>query len=215
MKQILVYTDSLAWGIIPGTRNRLEFSARWPGVLENELIARGVSVRVIEDCLNGRRTVWDDPFKPGRNGLVGLAQTIEKHSPLALVVLALGTNDLQSTHGNNAWHSAQGMAALVTAIKTAPVEPGMPIPPILIVAPPTIRSPAGTMAPKFAGAEEKSAGMADAYKNVARLHGCHFLDAATVTPASKIDGVHLDRDQHMALGKAIAAAVIPILTGAG
>jgi hypothetical protein len=36
--------------------------------------------------LNGRRTVWDDPFKPGRNGLAGLAQRIEMHSPLALVI---------------------------------------------------------------------------------------------------------------------------------
>ncbi|MDE0506443.1 MAG: GDSL family lipase, partial [Candidatus Poribacteria bacterium] len=56
MKQILVYSDSLTWGIIPNTRNRLEFEARWPGVLESALIRNGIPVRVIEDCLNGRRT---------------------------------------------------------------------------------------------------------------------------------------------------------------
>lgn len=59
-------------------------------------------MRVIEDCLNGRRTVWDDPFKPGRNGLVGMEQRIEMHSPLALVILMLGTNDFQSMHPHNA-----------------------------------------------------------------------------------------------------------------
>ncbi|MCA9195372.1 MAG: hypothetical protein KDB03_26555 [Planctomycetales bacterium] len=37
MDQILVYGDSLSWGIIPGTRERLPFSKRWPGVLEAEL----------------------------------------------------------------------------------------------------------------------------------------------------------------------------------
>ena len=88
MIQILVYGDSLTWGIVPNTRRRLPFAERWPGVFEGALRDAGHSVRVIEDCLNGRRTVWDDPFKPGRNGLVGLAQRIEVNSPLALVVAA-------------------------------------------------------------------------------------------------------------------------------
>jgi hypothetical protein len=63
--------------------------------MEDHLIRAGRSVRVIEDCLNGRRTVWEDPFKPGRNGLTGLQQRIEVSSPLGLVVLLLGTNDFQ------------------------------------------------------------------------------------------------------------------------
>src|SRR5689334_23191081 len=104
MQHILVYSDSLSWGIIPTTRNRLPFDQRWPGVMEIELNAMGNKVRVIEDCLNGRRTAWDDPFKPGRNGLQGLAQRIEIHSPLALVVLMLGANDFQSMHPHNASH---------------------------------------------------------------------------------------------------------------
>ena len=74
MRQVLVYSDSLSWGIVPTTRKRLPFDARWPGVMETALIERRLPVRVIEDCLNGRRTVWEDPFKPGRNGLVGLAR---------------------------------------------------------------------------------------------------------------------------------------------
>ena len=113
MKQILVYGDSLSWGIVPGTRRRLPFSERWPRILEAELIRTGAAVRVIEDCLNGRRTVWDDPFKPGRNGLAGIEQRMEVNSPLALVILMLGTNDFQSVHQHNASHSAQGIASIV------------------------------------------------------------------------------------------------------
>ena len=93
MHQILVYADSLTWGIIPDTRRRLPFEARWPGVVEGALLAAGKGVRVIEDCLNGRRTVFEDPYKPGRNGLTGLEQRIEVNSPLDLVILMLGTND--------------------------------------------------------------------------------------------------------------------------
>src|SRR5262249_4606547 len=174
MQQILVYADSLTWGIIPDTRRRLEFDARWPGVLERELIAKGRSVRVIEDCLNGRRTVFEDPFKPGRTGLEGLAQRIEINSPLALVIVMLGTNDFQAMHNNNAWLSAQGTAALVAAIRQAPIEPGMPVPPILIVAPPPMDEPRGPIAPKFQGARVKSAGLAAAQREVAAALGCHF-----------------------------------------
>jgi lysophospholipase L1-like esterase len=211
MEQILVYSDSLSWGIVPLTRKRLPFDARWPGVMENRLNAKGAAVRVIEDCLNGRRTVWEDPYKPGRNGLAGLAQRIEIHSPLALVILALGTNDFQSMHPHNAWHSGQGVAALVTAIRGAPIEPGMPVPPVLILAPPPIRDPRGPIAPKFAGAEAKCAGLAEEYRKVCAELGCRFFDAATVTSSSRVDGVHLDADQHLALGEAMAGAVRPLL----
>jgi lysophospholipase L1-like esterase len=215
MQQILVYADSLSWGIIPLTRERLAFDARWPGVLENALAAGGRRVRVIEDCLNGRRTVWDDPFKPGRNGLVGLAQRIEIHSPLALVILLLGTNDFQAMHTHDAWLSAQGTSALIGAIHQAPIEPGMPVPSVLVMAPPPIVSPRGPLAPKFAGAERKCAGMAAELHAVADATGCHFFDAASVTPASRVDGIHLDADQHLRLGNALAEVVAPLLAPVG
>jgi hypothetical protein len=53
MQQVLVYSDSLSWGIIPLTRDRFAFHQRWPGIAELALNARRLSVRIIEDCLNG------------------------------------------------------------------------------------------------------------------------------------------------------------------
>ncbi len=215
MQHILVYSDSLSWGIIPMTRKRLLFEQRWPGVMEVSLCSFGQQVRVVEDCLNGRRTVWDDPFKLGRNGLVGLAQRIEIHSPLELVVLMLGTNDFQSMHEHNAWHSSQGIIALITAIRTAPIEPGMPVPKILVVAPPAIRAPKGPIAPKFEGGEGKCVGLAVAYRNVCEEVGCHFFDAGSVITSSNVDGVHLDAEQHLTLGNAVAEVVKPLLSKDG
>jgi len=126
MQQILVYGDSLSWGIIPNTRQRLVFDQRWPGVLENILKAAGHSVRVIENCLNGRRTVWDDPFKEGRNGSRGLAQAIEMHSPLQLVILVLGTNDFQGTHHNDALLAARASPSWLTLCARLPLSPAWP-----------------------------------------------------------------------------------------
>lgn len=211
MQQVLVYGDSLSWGIVPLTRRRLPFAERWPGVLEGRLRESGEAVRVVEDCLNGRRTAWDDPFKPGRNGLAGIGQRIEISSPLALVIVALGTNDFQSMHPHDAWHSAQGIAALVAAIRQAPIEPGMPVPPVLVMVPPPIVAPKGPLAPKFTGSATKCAGLAVAYREVTDALGCGYFDAGTVTPASAVDGIHLDADQHRALGEALTGVVGSLL----
>jgi lysophospholipase L1-like esterase len=208
MQQILIYSDSLTWGIIPNTRERLSFEKRWPGVFENHLLAAGKTVRVIENCLNGRRTAWPDPFKPGRDGSDGLEQVVEMHSPLSLVILMLGTNDFQCTHDNNAWLSAQGSAQLIQAIRRSPIEPGMPSPDILLVSPPVITQPKGYIADKFSGAEKRCVGLAEELKKVACSQATHFFDAASITESSHIDGIHLDEPQHSALGKAIAGKLM-------
>jgi len=123
----------------------------------------------------------------------------------------LGTNDFQSMHANDAWLSAQGIAALVRAIREAPIEPGMPVPPVLVAAPPPIRNPRGPIAPKFAGGEAKCAGLAAAYREVARELSCAFFDCAAVISSSALDGVHLDAGQHRELGEAVAGVAGPLL----
>lgn len=207
MKQILVYADSLTWGIVPETRQRLPFDQRWPGVLELTLDAQQRDVRVIENCLNGRRTAWSDPFKEGRDGSQGLAQAIEINSPLALVILMLGTNDFQSSHDNDAVLSALGIAKLIRIIRQAPIEPEMPSPEILVVAPPQIISPKGAMASKFKGAEKRCIGHASELQKISQELGVHFFDANSVTRASSVDGIHLDADQHQLIGAALAKSL--------
>ena len=207
MQQILVYGDSLSWGIIPDTRERLAFEKRWPIILEKGLIEAGHEVRVLEDCLNGRRTVWEDPFKPGRKGIEGLAQRMEVHSPLALVILMLGTNDMQASHQNKAWHSSQGITALVNAIRTAPIEPGMPMPRVLIIAPPLPGIPKGVKAPWFEGAAQRAQGLAQAFAQVAEELDCAFFNAGELIAPSPIDGVHLDEENTAILGRALVEPV--------
>ncbi|WDD90759.1 SGNH/GDSL hydrolase family protein (plasmid) [Burkholderia sp. FERM BP-3421] len=197
--------------MVPGTRRRLSFDARWPGVLERALCAHGTATRVVENCLNGRRTAWDDPLKPGRNGTAGLGQVIEMHAPLDLAILMLGTNDFQTVHANTVEDSARGIGALIEAIRGAPVEPGMKTPDILIVVPPAIRVPEGEPMPKFLGSESRCIGLADAYGDIARTYRCALFDAGQVTRTSAQDGIHLDADRHAVLGEALARRALPML----
>jgi len=64
---------------------------------------------------------------------------IENQLPLALVIVLLGTNDFQSMHAFNAWHSPRHSLARARDPRRA-IEPGMPVPPVLIVAPPPVRT---------------------------------------------------------------------------
>lgn len=214
MKQILVYGDSVSWGIMPGTRRRFDFATRWPGALEHALNAADENVRVVENCLNGRRTVWDDPFRPGRNGAAGLAEAVELNAPLALVVIALGTNDFQATHAIGAWASAQGVGRLVDIVRRAPAEPGMPQPGIVVVAPPAIVEPKGENVLKFEGAAARSIGFAAALAAIAAARAVGCFDMNTVTSASPVDGIHLDAEQHAAVAQAMADVVRPFLWSA-
>lgn len=207
MDQILVYSDSATWGIIPGSRNRLPFEKRWPGVLEIALLAAGKNIRIIENCLNGRRTAWSDPFKPGRDGSEHLGQVIEMHSPLSLVLIMLGTNDFQATHQNSAAMSAQGMAKLVNVIRQAPVEPGMQTPKIMVIAPVITQQAKGAMASKFVDVTERSSALPEALMQLCDDQDLLFFDANSVVNASVVDGVHLDEADHTTLGNALAAAI--------
>jgi len=185
------------------TRKRLAFEKRWPGILEIELNKRLLHARVIEDCLNGRRTIYEDPIRPGRNGLIGLSQRIEVNSPLHLVLFMLGTNDFQINHQHTAQDAKRGMMQLIQAVRNTALEPGMRMPRILVVAPPPILEPKGDIAAKFLGGEKKCVGLAQAYQQLCQEMQCDFFDAATVTTSSKVDGIHFDEDQHAAFGLAI------------
>ena len=120
----------------------------------------------------------------------------------------LGSNDFQCTHDNNAWLSAQGIAKLINIIRHAPIEPCMPVPEIMVVAPPNIILPKGVMAKKFIGAEKRSVGLAAELELISKEHSTYFYNANDVTEASLVDGIHLDENQHQMLGKAIASAVL-------
>ena len=207
MKNILCYGDSNTWGYIPGTSERLPYDARWTGRLQNAL---GESYRVIEEGLNGRTTVWDDPYKPARNGLKTLRPILDSHAPLDLVILMLGTNDLKHYFSVYAADCARGMALLVETIRQS-LYAGSPYAPrILLIAPPPIRGLSPLLRVQFRGAEAKSLEFAEHYRQVAEEAGCLFLDAAKVVEPSAVDGVHLEAEGHETLAEVIRTIVVSV-----
>lgn len=207
VKTVLCYGDSNTWGYEPGTARRFPKALRWPGVLQYEL---GHAVHVIEEGLNGRTTVLDDPTRVAKNGMTYLRPCLDSHAPLDLIILMLGTNDLKHRFGLSAFDIAAGVSMLVSLIQQTPCGPEGTVPPLLLISPPLV-GPLSMLAGLFEGAEPKSRELADHYQMVARQVRCSFLDAAKVVGTSPIDGVHLDVDAHKQLGLAVAAKLKEML----
>ena len=203
MRTILCYGDSNTWGYDPVSGVRFGREQRWPGVLAREL---GDGYYVVEEGLNGRTTVWEDPIFPHRNGREYLVPCLESHAPLDLVVVALGVNDLKARIGVSASDIADGAGALVETAQKSATGPGGGAPEVLLLAPPPVGD-LGDAAEMFEGALEKSRGFSKHYARVADKYGCGLLDLAGLVSVSAIDGVHFEADEHEKIGREVAARV--------
>jgi lysophospholipase L1-like esterase len=208
MKTILCYGDSNTWGYQPGTGQRYTRDIRWTGVLQKQL---GADYYIIEEGLNGRTTVHDDPLEPGRNGLTYLMPCLLSHRPIDLVVLMLGTNDLKTRFSLPAMDIAKGIETIVTTILQSQAGLEERSPELLLLTPPPIGK-LTEFKDRFLQGKDKSLLFSTLFKEVSKQFKCSFLDTGKIIASSDIDGIHLDRDSHLKLGLEIAKAVRAIFS---
>ena len=187
-----------------GVFDRMDRSARWPGVLAGLL---GDAWHLIEEGHPGRTTLHDDPVEgPHRNGLTVLPSVLESHRPLDLVVLMLGTNDLKPRFSVTPTDIALSVERLVGVIKTSGCGPNAGPPKIVIVAPVAIAE-RGVLKEIFAGGAAKSRDLGALYSKVAERTGCAFFDASDVAQTDPLDGVHLSVEAHSAIAAGLHAVI--------
>ena len=210
MKTILAYGDSLTFGANPQPGGpRHSYADRWPTALETDL---GGTARVIAEGLGGRTTVSDDWYaNADRNGARILPTLLESHSPLDLVIIMLGTNDLKPAICGSALEASFGMRRLVQIIRGHYAGKGETAPQIILVAPPLVcDTDNADMLGHFGGLQhaiDQSSQFATHYARRAQEWNTGFFDASTVAKPSPLDGVHLDA----ANTRAIGAALVPVV----
>lgn len=209
-KRIMCFGDSNTWGAIPGDSTRYPDDVRWTGVLQKEL---GDGYTVIEEGYNGRVSVHDDVLEGRLSGVKYFVPCCESQSPLDLIIIMLGTNDLKARFGVTPRTIAVGFNCYLDALTITPMAGEKPK--ILLTSPILIDSSYKNhplFYDMFGGnAVERSEQLAEAYKEVADANGWEFLNAAEYGKASVKDGVHMDAEYHEALGKAFAQKVKEIL----
>ena len=203
MAVIVAFGDSNTWGWEPKSATRYKPDVRWTGVMQREL---GPGYHVIEEGLNGRTTVFDDPIEPDRRGADYLPPCLRSHAPLELLIIALGCNDMKKRFSASPSDIASGAERLILMARAEAVGPDGAPPAILLVAPPPIGK-LTDFAEMFEGAREKSLVLAQRYRAVAERQRVGFLDAGEFVACSDLDGVHFAPDGHAILGRVTAEAV--------
>ncbi|MBC7812535.1 MAG: hydrolase, partial [Burkholderiales bacterium] len=114
MKSIVCFGDSNTWGYDPVSKGRFARDKRWTGVLRQTL---GEGYLIIEEGLNGRTTVWDDPIGYFKNGRDYLIPCLDTHCPFDLITIMLGTNDLKKRFSVSAYDIADSAGMLVDIVQ--------------------------------------------------------------------------------------------------
>jgi len=212
LKRVLCFGDSNTYGFIPAVGERFDENHRWTQLLAKDL---GSGFTVIEEGLNGRTTVFDDPGVDGRNGKEVIIPCLRSHRPLDLVILMLGTNDIKPGFARSALEIADGIETLVRLILDPKTCEGFPVPAVLVVSPIEVRESIVDSCYSDGFGLLKAVAMSrelpPLVEAVAIRNGCYFIDAAKYATASDLDAIHLAESGHASLAHAFANRVRQIL----
>lgn len=214
MKRILCYGDSNTWGHDPenGAR-RVPDEYRWGQVLQQKL---GTEYSVIEEGLCGRRTAGDGvlnlPENRAWDGYEYFLPCIRSHVPLELVIIMLGTNDLQIPFDLQPEYTGEMLGKYIEAVEEVSRLRELPMPKVLLISPIAV-DPSVTKHEFFneimgAQSVEKSKKLAPIIESVAAKYNVHYLKAEDYAKASELDGIHMNSENHVLLGEAVYNKVI-------
>lgn len=92
MKKILIYGDSNVWGDNFNTGVRIPDEKQWPNILQKNL---GNDYKILQEGLPGRVAGNIEKEKKFKNGKATFMSTFRTNAPVDIIIIALGTNDLQ------------------------------------------------------------------------------------------------------------------------
>ena len=212
--QILCFGDSNTYGTITEYKkpillyNRYGEDIRWTSRLQKLL---GTKFNIIEEGLGGRTTIYEtetEPFCRYSNGLAYISGILMTHAPIDLVIVMLGTNDLQAKNPPDEESLGLGIERIIDEIKSIPqCGRNNQSPFILVVSP--IHFKKSLYRPeifiRFRGNKgiELSHMFSKVYKEIASRKACYFLDASLYAFPSDIDGVHFTEAGHISLADAL------------
>ncbi|MBQ3865143.1 MAG: arylesterase [Clostridia bacterium] len=199
MKKILAFGDSNTWGFNPSTEERYASNIRWTKLLQTSLEPHYL---VLEEGLCGRTTCFDEPGRPGINGLSALPGILQANAPIDKAILMLGTNDCKKIYNLPAAAITEGLKRCLLQI-TEYVRPKK----ILLISPVFLEEEAlGSVYDRNSLSVCRE--LKDSCKELAAACGTSFLAASSLAKASTIDGEHLTEEGHEALFEAILSLLL-------
>ncbi len=194
-KGILCFGDSNTYGYCGDkeeNKGKIRFSAskRWTGILKNTV---SPEFHVMEEGLCGRSIAHSDDPQDSLRGIEEIQVVMEKHKPLSLLIVMLGTNDLRESLQLTAEDIANSMKDFLQLAKNTAVWEKEPC--ILLIAPPLVgkgveNSPFASFMGK--GVPEKSLALVPALEKLAQEEACHFWNPNDLEDITNpVDCMHL------------------------
>ena len=189
MKKILCYGDSNTYGFNPSDFGRYAENERWSGIIKQSLL---LEYEVIEAGMNNRTGFVDNP--------AGIEYSAQKHFPILIepydridiIILAVGTNDLQFLFDLELKDVKAGLENLISIAKTK-TDKIILIPSVIL----DKRILNGFFKSQF---DETSIGksrkIGRIYKNLSGINYCGYFDINKFVAPSDIDGLHYDENSH-------------------
>lgn len=192
MGNILAFGDSNTWGLIPGSfpYRRYSEKVRWTGVLQKKVR----NMRVLEEGLCGRTTVFEDKYRSGRKGINTLKKILAGKSSFNSVVLMLGTNDCKKDYAASPTDIGRGIEECIDQLEEY-VSPEK----VLLVSPIYLGDEVWRPEkdPEFDLASvNTSRQLKGVYEEIAKRRGVNFLAASDYVSADEKDDEHLNEEGH-------------------
>jgi len=178
--------------------SRFPPEVRWPGVLGR---CMGPRHRIVEDGLNGRTLCGfhpdGDPLYGGRH----VHSCLQVYDRVDLLVLYLGINDILSDPGLTAEDLGDELSEVLEILGSR-----LPELAVVLLTPLPLRLAAAELR-LYGRAAETALRAVDVYCRVGKRSGCAVVETGAVIQASAADGVHIDAEGHVRLGKHLCGLI--------
>ena len=197
MKKIICYGDSNTFGFNAKDGSIFDENTRWTSLLQKNL---GSEYEVVNEGMYDRTGFADNPRGDLFSGPKHFPEMLSKTDNIDLLILAIGTNDLQSQYNISFDTIENGLRNLVNLAKTKVKN-------IIIILPVILdeRILKGAFNTQFdETGVEKSKKVGQIYRQIADENGCLWFDINEFTAPSDYDGLHYDENSHRLIAEKLA-----------
>lgn len=189
MKNIICYGDSNTFGFNPKDCSRFDENTRWTALLQKSL---GDDYNIVDESACDRTGVVNNPKGELFSAPQHFPKLISKSEKVDLIILGVGTNDLQSQYNISFDTVEKGLKNLVELAKTKTKT--------VIILPPVVLNETvskGFFSYQFNETSiVKSKKIGEIYKTIADNYQCEYFDINNFATPSEFDGLHYDEAAH-------------------
>ncbi len=189
MKNLLCYGDSNTFGFNPVDGSRFDEKTRWTGILQTNLKEH---YNVIEEGANNRTGFVNNPAGFLYSAHRHFPKTITKLKDVDILILSIGTNDLQFQYNIGFNAIEKGLEELILIARDN-ANRVILIPPVILNED-IFNGYFKTMFDETSIGKSKKVGRI--YAKLANVYNCDIFDINKFTTPSPVDGLHYDEKSH-------------------